>query len=87
MFDIKIILQDDHFKDELKKVYDITLVIVKDWTDPIEPLIEEAKKVKVINEYSGRVYDLTETTIEDIVGEDANTEDPPIDYYTPKNIT
>ena len=44
----------------------MTLVIVKDWEDPIIQIIEDAKKKEVINTYQGRVYDLGDTTIDDI---------------------
>lgn len=88
VFDIQISLSDDHPEDPLTKTYDITLIIVKDWFDPIEPLIEEAKKVKVINNYAGRVYDVTEISIEDLTGENsAVPSNLTIDYYVPKNVS
>lgn len=42
IFDIRIILTDDHPRDPLSRSYDFTIIIVKDWTDPIETLLEDA---------------------------------------------
>ena len=66
VFDIKLIISDNHPTDPLQKVYDFTLVIVKDYSDPIFEIIEQAKKAEVFNNYEGRVYDLTETSVDEV---------------------
>ena len=60
-------MQDDHPKDPLSRQYDLTIVIVKDWTDPIDTLIEDARKSEVVVEYGEQVYDLTETSVDNLI--------------------
>lgn len=67
VFDIRIILQDDHPRDPLSRSYDLKIVIVKDWKDPIETLLEDAQKNEVIVEYGEQVYDLTETSVDSLI--------------------
>ena len=65
VFNIRLTLTDVNDAETFTQ-YDMTLVIVKDWEDPIIQIIQEAKKKEVINTYQGRVYDLGDTTIDDI---------------------
>lgn len=81
VFNIKLTLSDNHPIDPLSRSYDITLVIVKDWTDPIIAIIATAKKNEVINTYEGRVYDLTSTSIESVTSLVATTEDILVPEY------
>ena len=69
VFDIRLTLSDDNAKDPLSRSYDLTLVIVKDYTDPIETAIIDARKQEVVETYDNRVYDLTQssTTIESLI--------------------
>ena len=59
IFDIRLTLADDHEFDPQFKNYDLTLVMVKDWKDPILEVIEQARKEEVFYNYESRVYDLT----------------------------
>lgn len=65
VFNIRLTLSDPNDSETFTQ-YDMTLVIVKDWEDPIIQIIQEAKKKEVINTYQGRVYDLGDSTIEDV---------------------
>ena len=40
--------------------------MVKDYKDPILAVIEEAKKKEVLYNYEGRVYDLTQTSLDEV---------------------
>ena len=64
VFNIRIVLQDDHPTRPLSRSYDFTIVIVKDWKDPIEILIENARKQEVFFDYGDLVYDLTDTSVD-----------------------
>ena len=71
-------MTDNHPTEPLSRTYDITLVIVKDWTDPLLAVIEQARKEEVFYDYEGRVYDLTETSVEEVTSESS-----PDDLYVP----
>ena len=82
IFDIRIILTDDHPRDPLSRSYDFTIIIVKDWTDPIETLLEDAQKSEVIFDYGTEVYDLTESSVDKLI--EANPLDNfQVDKYRP----
>ena len=59
MFNIRILLTDDHPELPLTRTYDLRIAIVKDWRDPVKMQIEDAKKTEVIENYDSLVYDLT----------------------------
>lgn len=54
---------------------------MKDWTDPLLAVIEQARKEEVFYDYEGRVYDLTETSVEEVTSE-SSPDDLYIPYYT-----
>lgn len=67
VFDIKLTLTDDNELGPLSRSYDFTLVIVKDWQDPIEVAIRDAKLNEVVVEFDTRVYDLTNRTVDSLI--------------------
>ena len=44
----------------------MTLVIVKDYTEPAAIIIEETRTTKVLKSYNGRVFDLQSTSIDSL---------------------
>lgn len=88
VFDIRLTLTDDSKKDPLSRSYDLTLVIVKDWTDPIETAIIDARRQEVVETYDNRVYDLTQssTTIESLI-QAGSQDDIYVQTYRPKLST
>jgi len=88
VFDIRLTLTDDSEKDPLSRSYDLTLVIVKDWTDPIETAIIDARRQEVVETYDNRVYDLTQssTTIESLI-QAGSQDDIYVQTYRPKLST
>ena len=77
---MRLNLTDDHPFDPLSKTYDIEIVLVKDYKDPIHAVIQEAKKKEVLFTYPDRVYDLTQTSVNEVT--EASSESS--DIYVPK---
>lgn len=75
IFDVRLTLADDNKFDPLFRTYDFTLVMVKDYKDPIFAIIEEARKQEVILNYERRVYDLTQTSIDAVTEVKSSTKD------------
>ena len=69
MFAIRIILQDDNERLPLSRTYDLTIALVKDWRDPVDILIEDARKTEVLENYDSLVYDLTGTSVDALLTE------------------
>ena len=86
VFDIKLTLTDNNALGPLSRIYDFTLVIVKDWKDPIEVALQDARLNEVVRDYEARVYDLTKTSVDDLIN---SSVDAPIivNKYTPKLST
>lgn len=78
IFDMKLTLTDDHPFDPLSKSYDFTIVMVKDYKDPIYAALQEARKKEVLYTYAERVYDLTQTSVDEV------TQSASSDIYVPK---
>lgn len=74
MFDIKITLTDNHDTDPLSRTYDLVLIIVKDWKDPVIKILEQARKEEVFYEFENRVYDLTETSVDELTASGTSSE-------------
>lgn len=62
-----MILQDDNSRLPLSRSYDLTIALVKDWRDPVELLIEDARKNEVLENYDTLVYDLTQTSVDSLL--------------------
>ena len=64
-------MSDDNEFDPLSKTYDFTLVMVKDYRDPIVEIIEQARKEEVFYDFgNNRVYDLSQTSIDQVTSTD-----------------
>ena len=71
VFDVRLTLSDDNEFDPLSKTYDFTLVMVKDYRDPIVEIIEQARKEEVFYDFgNNRVYDLSQTSIDQVTSTD-----------------
>ena len=79
MFDIKITLTDNHDTDPLSRTYDLVLIIVKDWKDPVIKILEQARKEEVFYEFENRVYDLTETSVDELTASGTS-----IEFFVPE---
>jgi len=56
---------------------------VKDWRDPIDLLIEDAKKTEVLKNYDSLVYDLTQTSVDSLIAETVDSQIV-VQKYQPK---
>lgn len=79
VFDIKITLTDNHDTDPLSRTYDLVLIIVKDWKDPVIKILEQARKEEVFYEFENRVYDLTETSVDELTASGTSS-----DFFVPE---
>ena len=67
----------------LSRSYDLTVVIVKDWRDPVQVILDNARKEEVVKEFETRVYDLTQTTVDELTSQSV-TSTTVVEKYRPK---